>query len=63
MLLPGNVRIAITVARAEPPLESAALLILRGRVKLCGLRRALVVLRLGLVDISHRVDGHLPRCI
>ena len=61
-MLPRDIHATITLTRAEPPLESSALLILRRSVILGRLRGGLVVLRrLGLVDASHRIDGNLSR--
>jgi hypothetical protein len=60
-VLPGKIHTAITVARAEPPLESTALWILWRSVILRWLRGRLILLRgLGLIDVSHGIDGHLP---
>ena len=59
-VLPRDVHAAITLTRAEPPLESTALLVLWRSVILRRLRGGLVVLRrLGLVGASHRIDGNL----
>ena len=57
---PRDIHAAITLTRAEPPLESGALWILWWSMVLRLLRGGLAVLRrLRLVDISHRIDGNL----